>query len=144
MKRFLHWNGRASRSEFFSYGFGFNIAFAILSVLIGYLDGMPFLYYPLAIPLTLLSVYVSICLIIQRLHDLNKPGWYYFVFAALTFVFAFVGGAFIPGVEYIAFLLCLLGVIVMYFFKGTTGYNLYGPDPLAPTIPVTLEDSVAE
>jgi len=52
----------------------------------------------------------NIMLIIRRLHDMDKSGW----FALLTFV---------PIVN-------VIFSIAMFFVPGTVGYNRYGADPL--------------
>lgn len=52
----------------------------------------------------------GLCITIQRLHDLNRSGYY----------------CLISLIPFINFLL----LIYLFVFKGTTGENKYGPDPL--------------
>ena len=83
----------------------------------GSLAWMCSLFIPDIGPLIALVIGVGICvgswmLIIRRLHDLNKSGW----FALLLLV---------PIIDFF-FALYLL------FVKGTDGPNDYGPDPLQP------------
>ena len=56
------------------------------------------------------TIISSLMLIIRRLHDLNRPGW-------------FIIGIILPVVN-----IALL--IYLSFFKGTEGPNQYGPNPL--------------
>ena len=55
-------------------------------------------------------MYVSIAAYIKRFHDLWKSGWF-FLFTFIPFVNLFI-------------------IIWAIFFKGTTGTNEYGADPL--------------
>lgn len=57
------------------------------------------------------SVCCTILLLIRRLHDLGRTGWFW-----LLIWFPFVN-------------LALL--VYAFCFKGTTGPNRFGPDPLA-------------
>lgn len=64
----------------------------------------------------LVSLYVlltcsSVMLMMRRLHDLNRPGW-------------FCIGMLLP-------VLNIALLIYIFFFKGTEGSNQYGPAPLA-------------
>ncbi|MDD3115560.1 MAG: DUF805 domain-containing protein [Anaerovibrio sp.] len=52
---------------------------------------------------------------IRRLHDLNRTGWWMLV-------------------ELIPILGSLILSVYLMFFKGTDGYNEYGPDPLQEDI----------
>ncbi len=52
----------------------------------------------------------GVMLMIRRLHDLNRSGWLW-IFSLIPFIN-----------------LALLGYVI--FFKGTTGPNRFGPDPL--------------
>ena len=60
--------------------------------------------------LLIVAIISSVTLVIRRLHDLNRPGW-------------FIIGMILPVVN-----IALL--IYLSFFKGTEGSNQYGPDPL--------------
>ena len=73
---------------------------------------------PEANPVVALFVYIismipCFMLLIRRLHDLNRPGWWCI-------------GEFIPIVNVVL-------SIYVTFFKGTDGPNRYGPDPLTVT-----------
>ena len=62
------------------------------------------------IPLIIAAAVGNIMISIRRLHDLNRSGWFILIFC-------------IPYVD------VLFGLYLL-FFKGTNGYNKYGPDPL--------------
>jgi uncharacterized membrane protein YhaH (DUF805 family) len=72
--------------------------------------GFHFLSDVIKLLILLVIAIIQICLIIKRLHDLNRTG-----LAALF--------AFIPIIN--------IGLLsLLAFKKGTDGHNLYGPDPL--------------
>jgi len=60
--------------------------------------------------LTLLLIYPSIVVVIKRLHDRNRSGWFLFLF-------------FVPFVG-------LWPAIETYFLRGTRGPNRFGEDPI--------------
>ena len=68
-----------------------------------------------AVNILLVFLYVmltcsSVMLMMRRLHDLDRPGWYSI-------------GILLPVVNFAL-------LIYVFFFKGTQGPNQYGPDPL--------------
>jgi len=68
-----------------------------------------------AVNILLVFLYVmltcsSVMLMMRRLHDLDRPGWYSI-------------GMLLPVVNFAL-------LIYVFFFKGTQGPNQYGPDPL--------------
>lgn len=74
----------------------------------------------------------SYSLMIRRLHDLNRPAWWcipsviqvvlHLFVTKPPFILQLIGGV---------FALLSLGIgIYLLFFKGTDGFNQYGPDPL--------------
>ena len=76
----------------------------------------------------------SYSLIIRRLHDLNRPGWW----CAPIFINTIIK-MFLKGTQSSALLSIIGGLIALasfivsvyiLFFKGTDGPNQYGPDPL--------------
>jgi uncharacterized membrane protein YhaH (DUF805 family) len=60
----------------------------------------------------LLSGLVQIPQMIKRLHDMNRSGWWW-----LTCLIPMAG---------------IIPLIILFFVKGTSGTNDYGPDPLRP------------
>lgn len=64
----------------------------------------------IGIPIVIAAVVGGIMVGVRRLHDLNKSGWWILI-------------SFIPYVD-------IIFGLYMTFFKGTDGYNKYGPDPL--------------
>ena len=61
--------------------------------------------------LYVLLICSSVMLMMRRLHDLDRPGW-------------FCIGMLIPFINMVL-------LVYLFFFKGTQGPNQYGPDPLA-------------
>ena len=64
------------------------------------------------------GLWAALCITVKRLHDLDRPGWHFWLFL----------------VPFYNFYLSL----VLLFAKGTDGPNQYGRDPLqAATIPTS-------
>jgi uncharacterized membrane protein YhaH (DUF805 family) len=110
MKHYIHafnnyanFKGRASRSNYFLFAI-FNFLFALAAIIIDSILGISLLY-----PIYVLGTIVpSIAILVRRLHDINKSGWWYFI-------------ALIP----------LVGVVwlfVLLLTKGTDGVNNYGAE----------------
>ncbi len=79
----------------------------------------------------------------KRIHDRNKPGWLATVFYTPIILFAIVARFFLnptdpspaSAVFALAMLVVMLAVFLYFiiefgFFRGTTGPNRYGPDPV--------------
>lgn len=106
-KNYVNFNGRASRAEYWSY----TLCSALLSGIISLLyraTGSDFI--------SIVSYIVSLALLVpgiavawRRLHDIGKPGAWYFI-------------GVIPVIGWI---------VLIYWFlqEGITGENEYGPDP---------------
>jgi len=105
MKKYMTLDGRASRSEYWWYA----LAYFIVIVIAGVLDGLLGLPGILGMIVGLGLLIPNITVSVRRFHDLNKPGWWVLIF-------------FIPIIGLIAWL---------YFFtqKGTPGSNDFGSAP---------------
>lgn len=120
-KRYIDFNGRSSRSEYWWwYLFTIIVAVVLSSVasMGGYGAGMN---SPALLPLRLFQLAVflpSLALGIRRLHDTNRSGWWCLI--ALTIVGIIV-------------------LIVWYCTRGTVGENRFGADPLASTASVAAQ-----
>ena len=121
---FLKWNDfrtRSSRSEYWwatlfvglaSYPVG-----GVIGGLIGFtfaLAGFSELAMSIALLITMLPIQLfiiiaSTCLVIRRLHDVDRSGWWYLI------VFTIVG---------------MIPLLIWYCTKGTEGDNRFGKDPL--------------
>ncbi len=87
---------------------------------------------------SILILWIFFATSIKRLHDRNKSAWWMIPF------FVFPGGydrvaEWLPDLVVLQVLLglgtsvlCVWGMIELYFLKGTTGSNRFGADPLAP------------
>jgi uncharacterized membrane protein YhaH (DUF805 family) len=109
-KKFVVWDGRASRAEFW----WFHLAAALIiiaDVIIGQAIGTQILYIISVIVLIL----PSIAVLVRRLHDTDRSGWWYWVQ-----------------------LLPLIGLIVLLVFTlsgSDEGDNKYGPNPSGSVAP---------
>lgn len=136
MKKFLHWNGRMGRYQFFACsllgGLGVGIMVAILGSILG-----PSLISIIGLPIALFLLYLNTCWAMQRLHDLDKPAWlaiFYSVPLELN------RGANSPDTSTLVVLAILAcSTIYLLFFKGTNGPNQHGPDPTVTTFPSIQE-----
>jgi uncharacterized membrane protein YhaH (DUF805 family) len=89
----------------------------------------------ITLPLTCVFAWLYLAVAIKRLHDRNKSGWWMIPFVgliALDVNFGHLLGELPPSIELVSGLLFLWGFVEMTFFKGTSGPNRFGPDPLAP------------
>jgi uncharacterized membrane protein YhaH (DUF805 family) len=86
---------------------------------------------------TIVIIVSSLAVVIKRLQDRNKSGWYVLLFyaaPALLFVAGIMIGSTVitHGLWLIAFALSVWGFIELGCLRGTIGANPYGPDPVAP------------
>ena len=76
----------------------------------------------------------SYSLIIRRLHDLNRPGWWCAPLIINTIIKMFLkdtqSSALFSIIGGLIALASFILSIYLLFFKGTDGPNQYGPDPL--------------
>ena len=121
---FLKWNdfrSRSSRSEYWwatlfvtlaSFPVGFIIGFviAILSLTAGFSETtMEIVVGIVMLPIQIFIIIASTCLVIRRLHDVDKSGWWYLI------IFTIIG---------------IIPLLIWYCSKGTDGDNRFGKDPL--------------
>ena len=95
-------SGRSSRSEYWWFVLGGNLAFMLSVILAGAIHSI-FMILPI------LLMPAAITLVVRRLHDVGKSGWWWFI-------------SFVP----------LVGVIyLIYLFvqEGDAGGNMYGSVP---------------
>jgi uncharacterized membrane protein YhaH (DUF805 family) len=105
---YVTFSGRAARSEYWYWVlFGF-----IVAVVSAILDGVIFPYSdtgPIEVITSLALLLPGVAMSVRRLHDIDRTGWWVLI--------TFTG----------------IGVILLIIwacFKGTTGSNRFGPDPL--------------
>ena len=121
---FLKWNdfrSRSSRSEYWwatlfvtlaSYPLGFIVGFVIayLFAIAGFSDTtIEIVVGIVMLPIQILIIIASTCLVIRRLHDVDKSGWWYLI------IFTIIG---------------TIPLIIWYCSKGTDGDNRFGKDPV--------------
>ena len=121
---FLKWNdfrSRSSRSEYWwatlfvtlaSFPVGFIIGFviSILFLTAGFSETtMEIVVGIVVLPIQIFIIIASTCLVIRRLHDVDKSGWWYLI------IFTIIG---------------IIPLLIWYCSKGTDGENRFGKDPL--------------
>jgi uncharacterized membrane protein YhaH (DUF805 family) len=90
----------------------------------------------------LVFLYPSAALMVKRLHDRNRPGYFAafllvpLVLKSVTDVMGLTGNPFSQNALDYAFLIVIVVVAIWFFvevgcLRGTVGPNQYGPDPLS-------------
>jgi uncharacterized membrane protein YhaH (DUF805 family) len=78
-------------------------------------------------------LWAGIAIAIKRLHDREKSGWWLLLFGLLPAILSGAGSA-LGGIGIVLSLASLAisiwGFVEIGCLKGTTGPNMYGPDPL--------------
>ena len=121
---FLKWNhfrSRSSRSEYwwatlfatlasFPVGFIIGLVIGFISVIGGFSEPtMEIVVGIIMLPVQIFIIIASTCLVIRRLHDVDRSGWWYLI------VFTIIG---------------IIPLLIWYCSKGTDGENRFGKDPL--------------
>ena len=119
LKNYATFKGRARRKEYWMFAL-FNMIFAVVAMIIDNLLGLTFSiegqsigYGYLYAPYGLFSLIPSISILVRRLHDVNKSGWFYWI-------------ALIP-------IIGAIWLIVLLVKEGTNGENAYGKGPKKDT-----------
>ncbi len=80
------------------------------------------------------SIWTGLATAVKRLHDREKSGWWILLFwilpAVLNVIGAMVGDLVGGAISIASFGISIWGFIEIACLKGTTGPNMYGPDPL--------------
>ena len=118
MHRLFSHEGRLNRARFWLW----NLLLEGVWIVAGLMFEL--LYPGLGVVASLITLYPGIMLSIQRAHDLNRSG--HFCWLLL-----------IPIVN-------IVPAIMLGFFKGTTGPNGFGPDPLSPSPVASPEVSFSQ
>lgn len=112
---FANFNGRARRREYWMFQLATFIVYIILGIIVGILGAIADILGTIGgilLFVAILGLIVpNIAVLVRRLHDINKSGWYYFVS-----LIPLVGGFY------------LLYLLVT---EGDKGANQYGEDPKA-------------
>jgi uncharacterized membrane protein YhaH (DUF805 family) len=111
LKKYAVFSGRARRKEYWMFVL-FNMIFAAVAALLDNLLGMAIenVGYGLLYILYMLAVLVpSLAVMIRRLHDIGKSGWWFFI-------------SFIP-------LIGSIWLLVLLVTDSQPGENQYGPNP---------------
>ena len=111
---FLKWNDFRTRSSRSEYWWA-TLFVALASYLVGgvtealVFNAMSIALLITMLPIQLFIIIASTCLVIRRLHDVDRSGWWYLI------VFTIVG---------------MIPLLIWYCTKGTEGDNRFGKDPL--------------
>ncbi|MBP1225833.1 DUF805 domain-containing protein [Flavobacterium sp. 1355] len=115
-ENYANFKGRARRSEYWYFALA-NGLISILLVVIGVIIGSVFgdaltggiIGYVLFGLYALATLLPGLGVVVRRLHDVGKSGWFYLV----AFI-PFIGG---------------IWILILFCTEGNRGPNQYGPDP---------------
>lgn len=115
-ENYANFKGRARRSEYWYFALA-NGLISTLLVVIGVIIGSVFgdaltggiIGYVLFGLYALATLLPGLGVVVRRLHDVGKSGWFYFV----AFI-PFIGG---------------IWILILFCTEGNRGPNQYGPDP---------------
>jgi uncharacterized membrane protein YhaH (DUF805 family) len=111
LRKYAEFNGRARRKEYWMFVL-FNFIFAIVAAIIDNILGTAFegIGYGLIYILYCLAVVVpSLAVLVRRLHDVGKSGWWFWI-------------VLIP-------IIGAIWLFVLLVTEGNPGDNQYGPNP---------------
>ena len=131
LRRYARFAGRASRLEFWSYTVAVNIVQIALTLIAA----------PLAWPLSLARLIPAFAVLVRRLHDVNRSGWWALpipiLLPALFFLYAMtlfdlgseVGRQIFIGAGVLLVALAVFGISLLVWTcrRGTLGPNRFGP-----------------
>ncbi|MGE5390037.1 MAG: DUF805 domain-containing protein [Deltaproteobacteria bacterium] len=111
MQKYAVFQGRARRKEYWMFVL-FNAIFAVIAACLDNAFGLNFgwsLYGPLYLIYCLAVLLPSLAVVVRRLHDISKSGWW--IFISLVPI---IGG---------------IWLLVLMCMDSTAGENEYGPNP---------------
>jgi uncharacterized membrane protein YhaH (DUF805 family) len=147
-------SGRTNRAKLWLWLLLYFVMWIVALVIAGiitYVTGIAAVMFIVSTVIAIGSLVSYLAVIIKRLHDRDKSGWWLLIFLVLpgvlvgismgTVVVAIInsGGNIteMPELSPVAMIMYLIGVAIgLWFFvelfclRGTTGPNKYGPDPL--------------
>lgn len=116
LKNYANFSGRARRKEYWMFILFYMLLYIPFYVISMYATSQNMATLNLIVSGLMVIISLGLCIpslavVVRRLHDINKSGWYYFM-------------GLIPLVG---------GFILLYYLlkEGDKGENLYGPDPKA-------------
>jgi uncharacterized membrane protein YhaH (DUF805 family) len=110
MRRYADFSGRASRSEYWFFVLGFLIVYAVcFAIDYGVFGIGPSGIPPLTLIAYLLHFVPGLAVLIRRLHDIDRSGWW-----MLISLVPVIGG---------------IWLLVLLCTEGTYGPNRFGPGP---------------
>ncbi len=125
-KRFVDFNGRSSRSEywyFVLFTFLFGLVLSVcqsIALAVGHGPNSTASAFTVISYLVNLAFFLpSLAVFVRRMHDTNRSGWWYFL------AFTVVG---------------LIPLIIWLATRGVIGENRFGPDPLSTDHPTIKTD----
>jgi len=118
LKQYADFSGRARRTEYWMFTL-FNLIFLIVAMILDNVLGLTLGTFGVFYALYALAVIIpSIAVVVRRLHDVGKSGWWYFI------VLIPLAGA--------------IWLLVLLVIDSEAGDNAYGVNPKSEPEPVEL------
>jgi uncharacterized membrane protein YhaH (DUF805 family) len=145
---FFSFRGRINRAKYWAAMLIYFIVGVVL-MLVGFAVGNAATFRIVSELINLAIFVSSLAVTVKRLHDRDRPAWWLLLFYTGVALAIAAGGALLWSamdafgdtrvLSLFLVRLCLLGGIAFGFWslveigfrRGTTGYNRFGPDPLA-------------
>ncbi|MFD0590228.1 DUF805 domain-containing protein [Paenibacillus sp. GCM10027627] len=103
-KKYATFSGRARRKEYWMFALVNFLIVILLALLVQFNESLIVLYYIFLLVVAL----PGIAVVVRRLHDTNRSGWWFFI-------------SFVPFGSIV--------ILVFMCLKGETGPNRFGEDP---------------
>ena len=138
---YTSFDGRINRKPYWLASILLAVVMMVLVFILAFILGTSFLFQLVVFILQLAVLYPSAALMVKRLHDRNRPGYFAAIPLGLMVLKSLTDLAGITGdplnsniLDYILGIAILVVVIwfliELGFLRGTQGQNQYGPDPL--------------
>lgn len=144
---YTSFDGRINRKPYWLAAILLAVILTIIFLIIGFAGGISFGaagfgFLLLVTIIQLVSLYPSAALMVKRLHDRNRPGYFAafllvpIILLDLTNLVGITGNPLHMNVlDYllnaVIVIIAIWFLIELGFLRGTSGPNQYGPDPLA-------------
>jgi uncharacterized membrane protein YhaH (DUF805 family) len=138
---YTSFDGRINRKPYWLASILLAVIMMVLVFVLAFILGMSFLFQLVVFILQLAVLYPSAALMVKRLHDRNKPGYYaaiplgLLLLKSLTDLIGITGDPLNTNILDYILGIAILVVVIWFlielgFLRGTQGQNQYGPDPL--------------
>jgi len=148
---FFGFSGRTSRAKFWIAALIYVVIDAVLTIL-GYVANQNAVFQAVSGMLSIVVLISSIAVVVKRLHDRDRSGWYLVLFYIVPTVLVVGGVVASVTMEESTLIVSILGLLAFAVgvwafvelgcLRGTIGANQYGPDPVVTVPPVRMPPEI--